>query len=95
MYIAAGWMNITMQKYVTEIIMTKKRPLGVGRDEGAGVIFSSNCRPHTSFLKTTNLLLHQVGEVVTLQEANEVVIFFLLWIEIASWSFNPLSNKTF
>lgn len=39
MYIAAGWMNITMQKYVTEIIMTEKSPLGVGRDEGGGGYF--------------------------------------------------------
>lgn len=43
MYIAARWMNITMQKYVTEIIMTKKALWEWAVTKG-GFIFSSNCR---------------------------------------------------
>lgn len=39
MYIAARWMNITMQKYVTEIIMTKKKALWEWAVTEGGVYF--------------------------------------------------------
>lgn len=68
----------------------KKKPSGSGPWRRRGLFAAQtagwlNCRPHTRFLKTTNLLLHQVGKVVTLLESNSVVIFFLFWIESAHW----------
>lgn len=87
MYIVAGWMNITMLKDVTETIMTKKRGGFWFSAQTAGWL---NCGMRTRIHKATNLLVHQVGEVVTVKESNEATTLFL-FLDGNCRRFNPLS----